>query len=135
MFNDYWQPVSVLMVALLFGGMLFFSAGFAAFLFKNLLAADARRLIRQAFPLFYLFVIISSSLGTWLTFESDSFSSTLLALIALTAIAARQLLMPAINKATDLGLKNRFLWLHASSVVVTLAHIVLSAIVLIQFIR
>ncbi len=29
----------------------------------------------------------------------------------------RQLLMPAINQATDLGLRKRFIWLHGASVV------------------
>jgi hypothetical protein len=33
------------------------------------------------------------------------------------------LLMPAINRATDTGQRQRFKWLHGLSVVVTLGHI------------
>jgi hypothetical protein len=42
------------------------------------------------------------------------------------------MLMPAINLATDSGLKKRFLWLHGFSVFLTLGHIVLAAVALIH---
>jgi hypothetical protein len=132
MVDVYMQMASLLVVALLFGGMLLFSTGFAAFLFKHLPPADVRMLLRKAFPPFYLFVIFSSGLAAALTFIVDPFSATLMAVVALTTIPARQVLMPAINQATDSGLKKRFLWLHGFSVVLTLGHIVLAAIALIQ---
>jgi hypothetical protein len=132
MVDVYMQMASLLVVALLFGGMLLFSTGFAAFLFKYLPPADVRMLLRKAFPPFYLFVIFSSGLAAALTFIVDPFSATLMAVVALTTIPARQVLMPAINQATDSGLKKRFLWLHGFSVCLTLGHIVLAAIALIQ---
>lgn len=130
MFDAYLQTASLLVVALLFGGMLFFSAGFAAFLFKYLPPADVRMLLRKAFPPFYMFVIFSSGLAAALTFVFDPFSATLMIAVMLTTIPARQVLMPSINLATDSGLKKRFLWLHGFSVFLTLSHIVLAAIVL-----
>lgn len=130
MIDAYLQTASVLVVALLFGGMLLFSAGFAAFLFKYLPPADVRMLLRKAFPPFYLFVIFSSGLAAALTFIFDPFSATLMIAVMLTTIPARQVLMPAINLATDSGLKKRFLWLHGFSVFLTLGHIVLAAIAL-----
>lgn len=87
-------------------------------------------LIRKAFPSFYLFVILSSGLVAVLSFRIDAFTAAMMTLIMVTTIAARQLLMPAINQATDLGLKKRFLWLQGFSVVVTLGHIFLAALVL-----
>ena len=132
MVEDYLQMASLLVVGFLFGGMLLFSAGFAAFLFKYLPPEDVRMLLRKAFPPFYLFVIFSSGLAAALAFIFDPFSATLMAVVALTTIPARQVLMPAINQATDSGLKKRFLWLHGFSVVLTLGHIVLAAVVLIQ---
>jgi hypothetical protein len=65
-----------------------------------------------------------------LSWGSDSFSATWMGFVMLTAIAARQLLMRAINRATDLGNRKRFLWLHGFSVLLTLAQIVLAAVVL-----
>lgn len=132
MIDVYLEMASLLVVALLFGGMLLFSGGFAAFLFKYLSPADARMLIRKAFPPFYLFVILSSGLVVALSFLSDSFITALMSMVMLTTLAARQLLMPAINKATDLGQKKRFLWLHGFSVSLTLGHIVMSAVALVH---
>ena len=48
----------------------------------------------------------------------------------LTTVAARQILMPAINQATDSGNKKRFIWLHGFSVVLTLGHIITAGVVL-----
>jgi hypothetical protein len=101
MLGVYFSMATLLLVALLFGGMLIFSAGFAAFLFRYLPQQDARMLIRKAFPSFYLFVIISSGLVIALSWGSDPFSTALMAFVMFTAVAARQLLMPAINPDTQ----------------------------------
>ena len=132
MLDAYLHTASLLVVSLLFGGMFLFSAGFAAFLFRYLPPQDARMLIRKAFPLFYLFVIVVSGFATALCWRSDSFSAAWMAFVMLTTVAARQLLMPAINRATDLGYRKRFLWLHGFSVLLTLGHIVLAALVLVR---
>ena len=132
MLDAYLRMASLLVMSLLFGGMLLFSAGFAAFLFRYLPPQDARMLIRKAFPLFYLFVIVVSGFATALCWRSDSFSAAWMAFVMLTTVAARQLLMPAINRATDLGYRKRFLWLHGFSVLLTLGHIVLAAVVLVR---
>ena len=132
MLDAYLRMASLLVVSLLFGGMLLFSAGFAAFLFRYLPPQDARMLIRKAFPLFYLFVIVVSGFATALCWRSDSFSAAWMAFVMLTTVAARQLLMPAINRATDLGYRKRFPWLHGFSVLLTLGHIVLAALVLVR---
>jgi len=133
--DAYLRIVAILLVALLFGGMLLFSAGFAAFLFKNLPPAEARVLIRKVFPPFYLFVIFSAGLAMPLFWSADSFNAALMAFIVLSTLAGRQLLMPAINQATDLGLRKRFVWLHGFSVVLSLSHIVIAAVVLVRTIN
>jgi len=111
MLDIYLQVASLLTVAMLFGGMFLFSGGFAAFLFRHLPPEGARMLIRKAFPPFYMFVIAASGLAMVLSWKSDPFSAAWMALVMLTTVAARQLLMPAINRATDSGNKKRFLWL------------------------
>lgn len=121
---------ALLTTAWLFGGMLLFAAGFAAFLFKALPVAEARMLIRRAFPPFYLFVFGTATVAALLAMPSDGTSATILALVALTTVLARQILMPAINNATDQGQRARFVRLHGLSVLVTLAHIAAAAAVL-----
>ena len=135
MLDSYSKIATLLLVAFLFGGMFLFSAGFAALLFKYLPPADARMLIRNAFPPFYLLVIFFSGLAAVLSWQTDLFSAGLMAFVMLTAMAARQLLMPAINRATDMGYKKRFAWLHGFSVVLTLAHIVVTGVVLVHMVR
>jgi len=123
---------ALLLTAWLFGGMLLFSAGFAAFVFQVLSVSEARLLIRKAFPPFYLFVLGVSFVAALICSAVDQSSALILGLIALTTIVARQILMPAINNATDQGDKRRFARLHILSVLLTLAHIVASAGVLVR---
>lgn len=126
------QVAALLLTAWLFGGMLLFAAAFAAFLFKALPASEARRLIRQAFPPFYLFVAGAASLGAAFCWPLDRGSAWVLTAIALTTVPTRQWLMPAINEASDLGHRQRFGWLHGCSVLVTLIHIAATAVVLVR---
>lgn len=132
MFDTFTHVSALLISALLFGGMLLFSASFAAFLFKSLPPAEASVLIRKAFPPFYIFVIGTSLIAALLALTSSLFSASILALIAITTIPTRQILMPAINTATDAKLKKRFLVLHGLSVVITLGHIVAAAFVIVD---
>ena len=127
------EIAALLIAALLFGGMVLYSFGFAAFLFTALPSDIAGKTIRRGFPLFYLFVLITAALATALTWPSDQTSAVLLALVALTTIPTRQVLMPAINNATDTGAKTRFKILHSASVLITIIHMVLVAIVLARF--
>ncbi len=128
------ETSALLVTAVLFGGMVVYSFGFAAFVFSALPADIAGPTIRRAFPHFYLFVMAVAALGALLLWQSDPLSSALLALVALTTMPTRQILMPAINAATDAGDKRRFKLLHTLSVVITLAHIAVAAFVLARFI-
>lgn len=115
--------LAVLCTALLFGGMTLYSFGFAAFVFKALPPQTAGAVLRQAFPWFYAFVIVTAAAAALLWWPHNTVFATLLATVAITAVPARQLLMPAINRATDAGQRQRFKWLHSLSVLLTLAHI------------
>jgi hypothetical protein len=125
--------LALLTTALLFGGMVLYSFGFAAFLFSVLPPEVAGSTIRRAFPLFYLFVLGTAAAAAALLWPFDPLAAGLLALIAVTTLPTRQILMPAINRATDTGAKARFKWLHGLSVVVTLVHIALAGYVLARF--
>jgi hypothetical protein len=114
---------AVLATALLFGGMTLYSLGFAAFLFSALPPQTAGAALRKAFPWFYVFVIVTAAAAALLWWPYDATGAALMAVVALSALIVRQLLMPAINRATDAGLRQRFKWLHGLSVLVTLGHI------------
>ncbi len=126
------ESLAVLVCALLFGAMVLYSFGFAAFIFTTLPSELAGPTIRRAFPHFYLFVLVTSAIGTLLVWPDSTMNAALLGFIALTTIPNRQLLMPAINRATDSGQKSRFKMLHGLSVLLTLVHIGLAATVLVR---
>ncbi len=125
---------ALLVTALLFGGAVLYSFGFAAFLFAVLPAASAGPVIRRAFPLFYLFVIGTAGLAAALLYAADPVAGGLMLVIAATTLPTRQLLMPAINRATDTGAKAQFKLYHGISVVITLAHIGIAGFVLSRFV-
>jgi hypothetical protein len=125
---------ALLVTAILFGGMALFSFGFAAFLFTALPVDLARLTIRKAFPHFYLFVICAAILSAVLIGQQDLNSMGVMAGVAASTVPARQILMPAINRATDAGDKQRFNRLHGLSVVVTLLHLIGAGWVLTRFI-
>lgn len=129
------QQLALLITSLLFGGMSLYSFGFAAFLFSALPAETANMALRRAFPHFYLFVFFCAVLASACWWLSDPVSGEIMAIVAITTFPARQQLMPAINHARDEGLKSRFKWLHGLSVIITLAHIVASAWVLLRMIH
>lgn len=114
---------ALLATALLFGGMVLYSFGFAAFIFHALPADLAGPVIRRAFPFFYLFVMATAAAAGLAVVQRDGIAAIVLASIAVTTILARQVLMPAVNRATDAKDKPRFRRLHAASVLITLAHI------------
>jgi len=114
---------ALLVTALLFGGMVLYSFGLAPFLFSALPAEMAGPTIRRAFPHFYLFVIGAGAASALLLWPVDATAAVIAAAIALSTVPTRQLLMPAINAATDAGAKRRFAALHGLSVAITLAHI------------
>ena len=122
--------LAVLTTALLFGGMTLYSFAFAAFLFSAFTPEVAGAALRKAFPWFYAFVLVTAAVAGMLWWPSDAGAAALMAIVVVTTVPVRQVLMPAINRATDAGLRRRFKWLHGLSVIVTLAHIVASGWVL-----
>lgn len=124
---------AMITAALLFGGMVLYSFGFAAFLFTSLPPDDAGALLRRAFPHFYLWVVATAAVAALLQIGGDPVSLALLAAVAVTTLPTRQVLMPAINAATDRGDKRGFNRLHGLSVVITLVHIGAVGYVLLRF--
>lgn len=132
-FIEVIEVTAVLATALLFGGMTLFAGGLAAFLFSVLPVADARRLIRAAFPPFYLLVMATAAVAALAAMPLSSMAAGLLLTIAVTTWPTRQFLMPAINHASDTGASQRFHLLHGLSVIITLGNIVVSGWVLVTF--
>ena len=122
--------IALLLTSFLFGGMLLFSAGFGSLSFKFLEAPVARAFIRKTFPFFYGYVLIISALIFLVCFNVSILTSALAFSIFITTIPTSRILMPAINKASDEKHKRNFVLLHTLSVLITLLHIIIAAILL-----
>ncbi|MEM1318069.1 MAG: DUF4149 domain-containing protein [Pseudomonadota bacterium] len=115
--------IALLLSATLFGGMTFFSFGFATVLFKQLPIEQVRPLLRGTFPYYYLVVIALSAVTALACAFANSTAAVLFGIICLSTIYARQILMHQINAATDRGDQKTFNWLHGFSVVIQLIQI------------
>ncbi|MDG1460451.1 MAG: DUF4149 domain-containing protein [Luminiphilus sp.] len=121
---------AVLLTAIVFGGMVLYSFGFAAFLFKTLPAEDAGSILRKAFPVFYVWCIAVALIAAVPLWFVDPLSAWLTITVALTTVPLRQLLMPAINSASDNKNRRRFNLLHGLSVLAALAQMAVLGYVL-----
>jgi hypothetical protein len=133
--------LALLATAILFGGMVLFSFGVAPFVFRSFPAEEAGRVIRLAFPWYYLFVIALSALATVLLLAAaGARSAVAMALAAIIGVFARQILMPQINAARegraagDDAAARRFGRLHGVSVLLNFVQLALTGYVLYRFV-
>ena len=78
-------------------------------------------------------LVAALSFGS-IAFYSFAFAAFHLALVAVTTIRTRQLLMPAINRAADSGQRRRLPWLHYLSVVIERTHTAVAGFVLVRMV-
>lgn len=115
--------LALLLNATLLGGMVFFSFGFAPVLLAQLPIDKARPLLRGTFPYYYLVVIALAAIAALITYFVSPFAAALIAIIAISTVYARQILMPQINRASDAEDHSAFKRLHGLSVVIQLIQI------------
>jgi hypothetical protein len=122
------QLVAGLALALTFGAMTFFSAVMAPLVFAKLPLQTAGRFIRQVFPWYYstmgASVLIALGALLFATGGSATWEVAVATLVLAGFVFARQVLMPAINRARDAGMVGefgagrRFRRLHLVSVII-----------------
>jgi len=126
--------------ATLFGGMLLYSFGFAPLLFSKLPVQQAGTLLREAFPFYYLFVIVVALVAGLVLLGTDALSAWLMFITLVIGVVARQLLMPAINRASDARAAGdgtaagTFKRMHGLSVVLNFVQLVAVGTVLARFV-
>ncbi len=111
--------------------MTLYAFGFAAFLFTAVPADIAGAALHRAFPLFNVFMIVTAVAASASLWAHDPLAGALMAFVALTTVPSRQLLMPAINRATDKSQRQRFTWPHGLSEAITLARLAAVACLLV----
>jgi hypothetical protein len=129
------EILAVLSAAILLGGMVFFSFGFAPVLFAQLPSQQVRPLLRGTFPHYYMVVFALACLTAIAALPVSHEAAIPAGIIALSTVYARQILMHQINAATDRGDKRAFAMLHGLSVVIQLVQIGLTVWVLLALIH
>ena len=92
---------ALLLTAFLFGGMLLYSFGFAAFVFTTLTAEQAGHLLREAFPHFYAWCVLTSLAAALPFYYVDPLSAGLLVAGAGTKSPPRPPSIDARHKPRD----------------------------------
>ncbi len=129
------ELVGLYAAAVLLGGMVAFSFLFAPLVFIKLPAETAGPFIRAVFPWYYLFVLGVAALAALALAAGGAGPWLVMAAVAAAAVVAREVLMPAINRARDRQLAGegsaaRFDWLHRGSVAINFAQMAAAAWVL-----
>ncbi|MDJ0654668.1 MAG: DUF4149 domain-containing protein [Xanthomonadales bacterium] len=143
--SDLLQHISLLDFAVLVqgtmvGSMLFFGGVMAPLIFIKLPADVAGPFIRQVFPVYYLVLAGLSLLAAALSYPLDGLAAAVLLAVGAGFVAARQLLMPAINRHRDAQLAGEgggtsFDRLHRTSVVLNYTQLAAAIMVMIWLVR
>lgn len=95
------QGISILVQALLFGSMVFFSFAMAPLIFIKLEIDVAGPFVRAVFPWYYLLIIALGAISCVLLVSFAPLNAGLMVLVTASAIYCRQMLMPSINDYSD----------------------------------
>ena len=120
------EQVSIYLIAMILGIMLFFSFVIAPVIFTTLDEDNARKFIRRIFP-FYYNVNLAISFVVLLTFlflSKLGVDFYLILLITILFATSNYLLMPLINKYRDEKQDKKFKYSHFISVVINFVQMI-----------
>jgi len=127
----------ILIAGMILGFMIFFPIVVAPSVFKNFNEKQSSVFLRSFFPKYYLFGIIITLIGIFISaWEKDFVIILGFSLIFLSFVFSRQYLTPLINKAKDEIIKSddlskvKFERLHRFSVIINILQIFICIIIL-----
>ena len=132
------STIAVFALALLLGGMIFFAAVMAPLVFTKLAAAQAGTFIRAVFPVYYLYVLVTSGVAALALVPAlaTRWDGAVMGVVAVLTIWLRQGLMPRMNtfgdaaRSGDGTAKRRFDAAHRMSVALNMVQIIVTGVVL-----
>lgn len=129
-----YHILALVLVAALFGGMLFFAALFAPLVFRTLPRDDAATLMRGIFPVYHRVMGIVAILAILPLAPQWSYGPEVatLAVVAAGFIFANTVLRPRIDAARESGRTAAFRRLHRASVLLNMAQLIAVAVTLVR---
>ena len=128
-----FEQISIYLISMIFGVMLFFSFVIAPVVFTTLDEENARKFIRRIFP-FYYNVNLGISLIVFLIFiflSKYGIDFYLILVIIIFFAISNYLLMPLINKYRDEKKDKKFKYTHLISVVINFVQMIFLVLLLI----
>lgn len=125
---------ALILVAALFGGMLFFMAIFTPLIFRKLPEGAASPFLREVFPVYYRTCGLLALVAALPLVPAHAYPAEIVILLLVAAgfVVANRILRPAIDRARDAENDNRFRLLHRASVML---HLIQFAAVLFVLVR
>ena len=132
MFIDIINNVSIYLINIILGIMLFFSFVVAPITFTALNDENARKFIRKIFPYYYNVNLFISFLVLifFIMLKNFSFNFYLILTVTILFALSSFLLMPLINKYRDEKQDKKFKYSHSTSVVINFLQMILLVIIL-----
>ncbi|MEM1086625.1 MAG: DUF4149 domain-containing protein [Pseudomonadota bacterium] len=133
--QDIIATLAIVTSGTLFGAMVFFPSVVAPNVFRVLDEDTGGAFLRRLFPAYYVFIIVLSGL-TAVFAMSHPFLAIGFAVVAISTLLVRQLLLPRLNawrdqgKAGDAAAQKKFDGGHRFSVIVNLAQMLFVVIAL-----
>ena len=126
--------IGMILVAALFGGMLFFAALFTPLVFRKLPRDAAAAFLRDVFPAYYRVMGIVSLVAALPLGLAQGYKAEVAMLVAVAAgfVFANTVLRPRIERAREAGRDGVFKALHRASMILNLVQFGLVTIVLIR---
>ena len=129
----------IFILGTIIGFMIFFPAIVAPVIFKTLKEEEAGFFLRLFFPRYYLFGLILSSIGFFISlYDRELINIVSFLILVITFIFSRQVMTPAINKAKDSIVKNdkkykiKFQKLHLFSVIINFSQLTICILLILN---
>jgi hypothetical protein len=124
--------LAIVLVALLFGSMVFFVGVMAPLIHRKLPPEVAGAFLREVFPIYYVVLTVLALLSAAAAYKPNPIAAGTLVLVALGFLYARIFLVPRINRLRDDpdAPQGAFRRLHRQSVVIHVVQIVVALAVL-----
>tara|TARA_B100000614_G_scaffold138103_1_gene122867 strand:+ start:77 stop:475 length:399 start_codon:yes stop_codon:yes gene_type:complete len=129
------EQISIYLISIILGIMLFFSFVIAPVVFTTLNEENARKFIRRIFP-FYYNVNLGISLIVLIVFiflGNFKFDFFLILTVAILFAVSNYLLMPLINKFRDENNNKKFKYTHLISVIFNFIQILFLVVILFKY--
>ena len=129
------EQISIYLIAIILGIMLFFSFVIAPVVFTTLNEENARRFIRRIFPFYYNVNLGISLIVLFLFIFLGNFQFDFYSILAIAILfgISNYLLMPLINKFKDENKNKKFKFLHLLSVIFNFIQMLLLLIILFRY--